>query len=58
MGETFCGKKVWVKILYFYILLYVLKKMVEKSIGENFVKSMGEKSMGDNVVKSKGEKDG
>ena len=36
--------------------------MVEKSIGENFVKSMGEnmgeKSMGDNVVKSKGEKDG
>ena len=43
IGETFCGKKVWVKILYFYILLYVLKKMVEKSIGENFVKSMGEK---------------
>ena len=58
MGETFCGKKVWVKILYFYIFLYVLKKMVEKSIGENFekvwVKNMGEKSMGENLVKSKG----
>ena len=39
-----------------------VKKMVEKSIVENFVKSMGEnmgeKSMGDNFVKSKGEKDG
>ena len=50
MGVKRWVKKAWVKHsverkknLVFLHTLYMLKKMLEKSIGENVVKSMGEK---------------